>query len=649
MGRKKQPLGPRDGKTLVVGIVARISGRPNQKELSLEDQEDHGKQVVDDMYEGPVVYRVVSTTGKGERLDRPELAQIEAMLRTRKLDLLVVEDIGRMVRGADAVRLCGIAVDHGTRVIAPNDCIDTAEDSWEEDAIQACRDHVGHNSNTSKRLKQKLMNRFVKWGGAMARPIYGYVKPDDAETYSDWSKDDAATAVYAEWFERLREVPNCSLLADWLNAGGVPTGPYADNEKWDGRMVASVTRNPLLKGLPGRGFRHTVKHHGTGRRVSVPNPDGPEYRDCPHLAHVEPALWDEVNALLVEQNRGLGRKPVDGTDPLAGRPKKRTVWPGQHVLCGVCGRPYYWGGHGQADHMMCSGVRDYACWNAATFDGRAAAGRLAAALLSAAESLPDFDEAFLAKVAEAASARSSGRAAALERLGKELAQAERESANLVESLAKMGYSEDLHARHLAASGKKAGLARERAALLREPEDVPALPPLEELKSRARVEVGRMASGEPEFGRMMHRLLPRIEVFPHQLLDGGKVVLRARVTIDLAPLLGPASGTFDVVLSRTVVVDLFDPPQREAYRDRIVALRNAGRSEREAARELGLTATAAQHAMALQRLMAKEGVADAYRALTAPPERGGKIRRHEHPRYDFRPLDGYPARPDADTP
>jgi hypothetical protein len=72
-------------------------------------------------------------------------------------------------RGAEAVRLCGIAVDYDTRVVAPNDCIDTDDDSWEEDVISACRDHVGHNSQTSKRLKQKMMNRFQKRGGLVTR------------------------------------------------------------------------------------------------------------------------------------------------------------------------------------------------------------------------------------------------------------------------------------------------------------------------------------------------------------------------------------------------------------------------------------------------------------------------------------------------
>ncbi|MFQ3592646.1 MAG: hypothetical protein SNJ82_05565, partial [Gemmataceae bacterium] len=64
-------------------------------------------------------------------------------------------------------------------------------------------------------------------------------------------------------------------------------------------MVQRVTRNPVLKGTPGRGY----KHHETGRRVSVKNPSGPKYKEYPQLAHVDPVLWDEVNALLNQTNQ----------------------------------------------------------------------------------------------------------------------------------------------------------------------------------------------------------------------------------------------------------------------------------------------------------------------------------------------------------
>jgi site-specific DNA recombinase len=344
MSRHHDPsLRPRNGHTLVVGVVARISGGPNQKDLSLDDQVDHAKDVVAELYDGPVEYRVISTKAKGERLDRPELEQIEAMLRSRELDLMIADDIGRMVRGTEAVRLCGIAVDHATRVIAPNDCIDTAEESWEEDVISACRDHVGHNAHTSKRLKQKLMNRFKKFGGATPREIYGYLKPEGSRTYDDWQKVAEATAIYPEWFLRLRADRNCSAVADWLNEKEVPPGKYCRRKKWDGAMVRRVTANTLLKGKPGRGHTRTVKHHETGRRVAVKNPQGAHYLEYPHLAHVEEDLFDEVNALLEGSNRGLGRPRVDGVDPRQGVPRKRTRFPGQHACCWYCGREYVWG------------------------------------------------------------------------------------------------------------------------------------------------------------------------------------------------------------------------------------------------------------------------------------------------------------------
>ncbi len=175
---QRKPITPRNGHTVVTGIVARISGCANQKELSLEDQDDHGRAIMRDYYDGPVDYQLIATKGKGEWLDRPELAQIEAMLRTRELDVLICEDLGRIIRGAAAHRLCGIARDHGTRAIAPHDRIDTADETWEVDVIQACRDHVGYNEHTSLRIKFKLMNRFEKFGGAMARPIFGYILPN---------------------------------------------------------------------------------------------------------------------------------------------------------------------------------------------------------------------------------------------------------------------------------------------------------------------------------------------------------------------------------------------------------------------------------------------------------------------------------------
>ncbi len=114
--RSDQQLTPRNGHTLMVCTVARISGCQNQKEMSLEDQIDNASEEVAELYEGSVDFHTIETKAKGESLDRPELQQIEAAYKSGKYDLFVFDDLSRLIRGGEAARLLGIGVDHGTRL-----------------------------------------------------------------------------------------------------------------------------------------------------------------------------------------------------------------------------------------------------------------------------------------------------------------------------------------------------------------------------------------------------------------------------------------------------------------------------------------------------------------------------------------------------
>ncbi|MFM7113915.1 MAG: recombinase family protein [Planctomycetota bacterium] len=649
MLRLKNPLVPRNGHTLVVGIVARISGGQNQREMTLDDQVDHAKAEVAEIYSGAVEYRVISTTGKGERLDRPELHNIESMIRSRELDLLVAEDLGRIVRGTEASWICGLAVDHGTRVIVPNDGIDTADEAWEEDVISACRDHVGHNVHTSKRLKHKLMNRFRKHGQAMAREIFGYIVADNAKSYWDWKKDESVTVIFITWFGMLKEGQSYCAVADWLNQNNVPVGPYARSRtKWDGTTVRRLTMNPLLKGMPGRGFKKSIKHHETGRRVSVKNPDGPVLIDCPHLAHVPPDLWDEVNALIRERNKGMGRKPVNNQDPRKGMPKKRTVWPGQHLTCGVCNRIYYWGGHGVTEHMMCRGCHEYRCWNGATFDGHDAGQRILQATLEKIASLDGFDETLMSKVHERIKARSSNRESEIRKVTDELRQLEKQKANIVDAITQIGLNDDFRKR-LDELDAKLRATQFRLSRMNDDKDQPlALPTLAEIKQRARSLLGSPLTSDPAFCTAMHRLVPSIVVYPHQLCDGGAIVLRARVSLDLTPLFEGAAWAIedDKVLRIDFMVDLFDKPQRAAFLLDVLRLKAEGLKEREIATRLGITQPAVQYAKALHRKMKQLGITDPYIQLNEPPKEGWKLKRHLNPRYRFEPRDDGSSGPPA---
>lgn len=395
-------LSPRNGHTLLAGLGARISGCANQTKESLADQTDHNREVVTDLCDGPVEYLIIATTGKGERLDRPELADIETEFRKGKLDVFVWEDLGRLVRGVEAVRLLGVAVDHGIRVIVPNDNIDTADETREADAIKACADHVAHQQHASRRLKHKLRNRFVKYGGAMARPIAGYVVPEGARSYGDWLKDprfdvwsnpDAAPWIL-DGAKLLRETLNCTAVADMFNARGVAVGPYCRKKAWDGTMVRRFYGNPLLKGVAIRNRKHSAEFHESGRRKSVTNPKGPVYHPCPQLAYFDVDDFDELQLLLDNRNARYRRKLVAGGDPRLRVPKKRTRFPGQHGRCWYCGYHHVWGGNGVTENLMCSRARQWQCWNSVGYDGALAVRRLSDVLREELFRLDGFDDQY---------------------------------------------------------------------------------------------------------------------------------------------------------------------------------------------------------------------------------------------------------------
>ncbi|HEX8911280.1 MAG TPA: recombinase family protein [Humisphaera sp.] len=639
-GRNASPMKPRNGHTLVVGIVARISGCANQKELSLDDQVDHAKHVVADLYEGPVEYVVIATTGKGERLDRPELEQIEAALRAGGQDLMVMEDLGRLCRGIEAVRLFGVAVDHGTRAISPNDAVDTAEPTWEEDALAACRDHVAHNAHTSKRLKQKLMNRFLKFGGATARPIAGYAVPADARTYDDWRKQDAATAVIREGLRRLGQDMNCEAVAEFFNAvpydggTGFPPGPYCRRRTWDGKMVRRLYRNRLLGGAPGRGFRHTVKRHESGRRVSVANPGGPQFQHCPHLAHVDLAELDAVNLALAGRNGRLGRRGGGGT-------RRRTRFPGGVGTCGYCGRPHVWGGNGTAGNLMCSGSRAWRCWCSVGYDGARAAAAAVRAITEALQELNALDGQFKDLLRRAA--RDGGDAGDRRaKLAREEADLARRKLNVRAMMAELGPKPLVLEAVKAVEAEEARLAAGRRDLDRLERGTLNCPgSADALRRLFEEHCGRLASDSREFNNLLSALVPTFEVRLVRLVDGGHPLPRAELTIRLDGLAPDLAHVPEVpeFLTRRVTVDLFEPPQRAAIRARAVALAAEGLGQREVAARLGVTQTAVHDALDLERTMRARGLADPYVPLAEPPADYPKLRRHRNRKYRFERLEG----------
>lgn len=628
----------RNGHQLAVLGIARIS-TDHQNALSLEDQQALYHRWLTDHTDWPYQLTMISGRGSGECLDREEALRASNEVESGTYDLVIAEDLGRIFRRIHAQLFCELCEDVGTRLIALNDHVDTAQDNWRVLAGFASMRHEMYNSDTSKRIRRSLRHRFER-GGVVQTVVFGYVKPPGAKTDAELQKDPTAEPIYAEFFRKLEDGASYSEVADWLNERGVKPGPAARSDRWTCSLVTQLIHNPILKGIRVRNKKMSKRVNQTGRRKAVPAPLSERLeRDCPHLAFIEPSRYDRLIRMLDARNAKYRRKGIGGIDPRKNVPKKRTLWPGQHIYCGICGRLFVYGGHGQKDHLMCSGAHQYLCWQAITVDGPLAAQQLIEAIRCEIESLPDFDPLLIEAVQRQRQQWSKDK----ERRGQEYARQQvenqRQIHNILEAIKSAGSSSSLLAELQRLEIQKVQLESEYGEQRRTAESSLVLPSMTEIKALAARSFEELAVTSQEFGRLLRRLIPRIVVYPYRLCDGGHPVLRAHFTLSLVPLLPPAPGSEQLAaaLCRALVVDLFQAPQREVYRFPVMELTGNGLSQHEIAWELEITQTAVQRAVALSRSMDKLGVADPYVPLAAPPEDYEKLRRHKHPRYRFEPL------------
>lgn len=634
---------PRNGRTLQVLIVGRISGCQNQQDVSLDDQVAHGKQATADIYDGLCNFHTICTTGKGERLDRPELAEVEAGICSGAYDLIVMEDVGRMVRGTAAVAIWGMAVDKGIRCIAPHDGCDTYNPTWEVDLISACKDHVSHCEHTSRRIKNKQMNRFRSKGGAIPQTVSGYIKPEGAKFYSELRKDENVSPFFKEGLVILRRTRSWTAVAEYFNRYQVPLGPHCRRTTWDGAMVRRLYHNPILKGRPQRGEKHSVKINETGRRISVVNPDGPIYRDEPHLAHFDAVELDTVLAEVDAAHAALGR-PKDPTDGRVRNNRKRTRFPGQCATCLYCGRELVWGGNGIQDHLMCNGSRDYQCWASRGVSGTIAAERVLEAIINELAQLEGFNDQF-AEIVRQAQAEWEHDRSGWQDLQAAETKLQQDRDRLKHSILQTGPHEFLHEMLVELESRERELARRREMLDKHMQQRPQIPStVAELRSQFEEVARDLVSHSFEFGDLLRSMVTEFHVYYVRLIDGQQLFPRAKVTLSLGAIVRDIDRTpsLQEFLTREVTIDLFKTPTREEIREEAVRQVAAGTKPRDIAASLKTYLATVQHALKLDRMMRDRGLTSPYELVTEPPPAAGnkKMKRCRNEKYSFKPREGY---------
>lgn len=632
---------PRKGTTYQVLVIARISTE-NQDLRSNDDQLAYCRRHLEERCHGPTEYYSLHGQGSGEYLDREELTKANELIESGRFDLVICEDLGRIMRRVQAYLFCEMCEDENVRLVAINDHIDTFRGDWRLNAIFASFKHEMSNKDTSDRIKRTLRNRFEQFGGALSSLGFGYVKPPGAKTDKEIHKDPAAESIYDEWFRRLEEGASYGEVSDWLNELGIDPGPRSKGY-WTASLVCKRTHNTILKGERQKNNWKTKRLNKTGRRKIIrTDPSEVLRRQCPHLAFIQPARYDRVVRLL-KKRYGNFVSAQQKSARQTGNWRKHTTFPGQHARCGVCGRLYYWGGHGRVDDMMCSGAKNHRCWNGITFDGKRACQLIAEAILMKVESLPDFDIEFRRIVEARLNESDAERKNSRDKLRLELVDLDRKIGNVTDAVALTGYSPALRARLMDLENCRQVTNSSLEALNDQPLQEYKIPPMADLKRMVREAIARQDIQSAEYYRIMCRLVPELHILPYRLLEGKTICARAMFILDLAPLLGPNGLQEELrgLVRHRVMVDLCDHPTRELIRERVVVLRRQGVGIRAIAKQLGHNASEVQRSMKIQKIMDENELTDSYYRLTSPPDDCGNLRRHRHERFHYEPMDGYP--------
>lgn len=644
--RLNPPLVPKNGLVALIILVCRVSdpddphkviAEKNRKQdmRSLDDQEQFAREWIQSNIDCPFEMTVIAGSGSGELLDRKEVHQLEDLVAEGIYDLVLTEDLGRIMRRHQSFGFCEASGDNGTRVIAINDYVDTFQEGWEERAIFASMHHERSNKDTSRRIKRSLRHRFTL-GEAEQLPIFGQIRPADAKSDLDWRKDPAAEPIYRKWFQMLDDGASFAQVADWMNANGVPTGPYCRQKKWDDQMVARTTYNPILKGLR----RHNVtvtRRNSRGKYLSEKAP--PEQvltREVPHLAFLETDYYDRIVAKLHERNACYSRKTrVNGHDVRKGVPRKRTRFPGQLVSCGVCDRSCNYEGSSTGDVLMCRGASNYQCWNSVGLNGSLTTRKVLEAILAEVEQLPDFDPQLLESVQQEAVSLDASREHRMQQLRAEERQRSQERDNLVAFIRNGRFSAAIDDELKRVEESLLRISSALRQLERQPRHTVEIPSMAELKALAREALVDIDRGDPEFQAVMRRMIPRLVVFPYKLCDGGHIVPRVRFRWNAAGLLSdPRQCELLAKLTeKLITVDVFTPPARVLALPHVLAHADLSKPEFEA--KLGIRQHTVKQARKLLDVMKELGTTDPYVPLLMPPD--VHLKRHKHPRYRFEPL------------
>lgn len=615
----KNPNGP-----LKVILIGRISTEHQNLE-SIDASFRYAQEFLARLYDGPVEFKQLGERASGMLVDRATIREAEDLIATGEWDLVLAEDLSRIFRNPrHQLGFVQDTVDSETRVICIADNIDTASDHWEVMLGAAALRHGTMIPDTRRRVRRSATHAFHS-GGMVLRVKYGYRR---------LSKEDAATGLHGSKGLRIARRPECTpvirlmvakllagahlnTISEWLQSERVEPPPYA--KRWTPRLVRNLLADPILSGT--RTFRKVLHQpvYRTGRHRRVPNA-APEQAAWPELAHLEPE--EHARVLDVIGQRQQVRANKRGADhPLFGIPRSRSIWPGQHLRCAICGGLLYYVGFKQLKCRNTLGLGGSECWNRVQVRSSVAQLRIVDWLLEAFGHDAAFCDSLVNAALEERERRLSLSQTGTAELTKEIAVLERQAANVSQAIAAGGKLQPLLEKL-----QEVNTALERArqrfnALAAERPDKPEKLDRPAVAARLRELLLHIVATDREFADVMRRVLRDCRLYPVQALHTPLIRPQLRFTLQLQTTepTNPDSKRPDV--GAQFVLDLFDPPAHIRHLQRCLEHRKCfpKHTYKQIGQALGIGIMTVKRAFDYARLMAQAAAIEPYRELTVRPD------------------------------
>ncbi len=303
------------------------------------------------------------------------------------------------------------------------------------------------------------------------------------------------------------------------------------------------------------------------------------------------------------------------------------------------------------DNLMCSNSREWHCWNSIGFNGPKAAQKLLEVILDSLTTLDEIDPQFREIVQQAQAGGPEKLLARENQLNQEEEKNARERDKLKKLIREVDdFDCDFLSEMLSdLKGREKQLSLDRRALVHARSRQLDLPKSTlELKGILQHHLEEVDIHSHEFGDLIRELVPEIHVYLVRLIDGGHLLPRAKIRLNMAGSIPDAAASPELqqLLTRELTLDLFEPPQRELIRSEAVKLSATGLEQREIARRLegNPTQTAVWNAFQLHQQMLEQGLSSPYLFLEEPPDDYKKLRRHKNKKYSFQAKSGYQRPP-----